>query len=284
MRFAQPGTWLVSHIVYRCKFWFKVGLCGIFPSLSSSPLSPALHYPANADSSLHLTPLASPEISRFKPTFIPNHINLKRNKPEFILRRNCWRKGEIRWQFRDPPRLPCSNLCHRWADLSHTHTHTQWLSFRPRHLPHARQRCAGTFFSLIPGNTAGRAHPQPPGWSGDALGGQAGQSPHRPPPAPASTLLTFPSRPPRPPRGGGDGGGSVLTVEQAPRHLPPHGRAARRGHGRPRSAPAAPRPTREPAAPRRQPPPTPAPPAAAPALGAVMFIYIRRRRLRGFLK
>lgn len=96
MRFALTRTQLVSHTIYRFKFRFNVGLCGIFQSLSSSPLSPALHYPANADSSLHLTALAPPESSQFKPTFNPNHINSKRNKPELTLRRNSWWKGEIR--------------------------------------------------------------------------------------------------------------------------------------------------------------------------------------------
>lgn len=54
MIFAQTRTWLVLHVVYRFKFWLNVGLCGIFQSLSSSLLSPALHYPANADSMPHL--------------------------------------------------------------------------------------------------------------------------------------------------------------------------------------------------------------------------------------
>lgn len=241
---------------------------------------------------LHLTALASSKISQFKPTFFPNRINLKRNKPEFTLRRNCRWKGKPRWLFWEPTKLPRSNLHRRLAGFppvgavrQRTRRHSYFL-FAPDTSQHAASAAQAGICPLSPAIQRDERTPSPGFLFGQPLSGsgmlredepgRARIPPRRPP------HLSQPPPAPQPQRRGG--GGPVLTVQQAPRHLPPHGRAARRGHGRLPLRASSPRPTREPAAPRRQPPPTPAPPAAAPALGAVMFIYIRRRRLRGFLK
>lgn len=96
--------------------------------------------------------------------------------------------------------------------------------------------------------------------------GCSGRTSRAQPASPASHAGPFPAA------SRGDGR-PVLTVEQVSRHLPPHvGAAPARLRLRLRSAVPGPRGT-------PLPPPTPAPPAAAPPLRAVIFIYIRRRRL-----
>lgn len=165
-------------------------------------------------------------------------------------------------------------ICPRWELPGSTYTHGDFL-FAPVTSQHARHRCAGRFFSLIPTNTAGSAHPQPPGWNGMLREDQPGRSRIPPPHTLHPPHLSQP--PPAPPR-----------RRRGWRRVGPYRRAGSSSpappwlRSRPRSAPAAPGPrgNRLPRAVSLHPPT----PAAAPALRVVMFIYIRRRRLNGFLK
>lgn len=260
MRFSGRD---MAHIA-RCpqiQFWFNAGLCRVFQSLSSSSLAQQTQGEGfTQQPQLHIN------------NSIPNLIDSAKEKL-LVERRNKVSAPRAR-------SAAGSNLAQgagvsRWGcQTAHTDTHGHsYFSFDPHTSQQAGQRCQGRYPALFPWCSqassipARASSPPAPLPERDAPGGRVGQSPH----------------PRHPPPHLSRGVGAVGPYRAGSLSAAPPCRRS------PRAAPApaplrSPRPTRDPAAPRPQPPPTPAPPAAAPPLRAVIFIYIRRRRLRGFLK